>query len=99
MPSTLLITNEQKQLTTNGLSIRLMIQNLKAAIPTILKTISEKIYILIVGHSIQLLKSSRQPEVKPFATIADEEYDNLFLVTIKKNGTAKVRAMKYGTKK
>jgi hypothetical protein len=31
-------------------------------------------------------------------TIADEEYDNLFLVTIKKNGTAKVRAMKYGTK-
>jgi hypothetical protein len=24
--------------------------------------------------------------------------DNLFLVTIKKNGTAKVRAMKYGTK-
>jgi hypothetical protein len=29
--------------------------------------------------------------LKPFATVGDNEYDNLFLVTLKKNGTAKVR--------
>jgi hypothetical protein len=49
---------------------------------------------LIVGHPQLFEIIEAAGGTKPFA---DEEYDNLFLVTIKKK-TAKVRAMKYGTK-
>jgi broad specificity phosphatase PhoE len=52
----------QPTATNHGLSISMIQKNLKAAIPTILKKISKN--ILIVGHSIQLLKSSRLPEVQ-----------------------------------
>jgi broad specificity phosphatase PhoE len=89
----------QPTATNHGLSIKTYdSKNLKAAIPTILKNNIGK-PILIVGHSntaLEIIEAAGG--TKPFATIADEEYDNLFLVTIKKNGTAKVRAMKYGTK-
>jgi hypothetical protein len=103
MPSTLLITNEQKQLLNLQQLImdsasRLMIQKFKSSHPNYFKNNIGK-PILIVGHSntaLEIIEAAGG--TKPFATIADEEYDNLFLVTIKKNGTAKVRAMKYGTK-
>ena len=71
-------------------------RNLKEAIPTILEKNNGKT-ILIVGHSNTILETVEAAGgVKPFTTIADEDYNNLFLVTIKANGTVKVKAMKYG---
>jgi hypothetical protein len=102
MPSTLLITNEQKQLLNLQQLImdsasRPMIQKFKSH-PNYFKTISENLYWYGRPFQYSSWNHRGSRRYKPFATIADEEYDNLFLVTIKKNGTAKVRAMKYGTK-
>jgi len=89
----------QPTATNHGLSIETYdSKNLKAAIPAILERNIGKT-ILIVGHSNTVLETIEAAGgTKPFADIADEEYDNLFLVTIKKNGDVKVRAMKYGFK-
>jgi broad specificity phosphatase PhoE len=71
-------------------------RSLKEAIPTIIEKNNGKT-ILIVGHSNTILETVEAAGgVKPFATVADEDYNNLFLVTIKSNGTVKVKAMKYG---
>lgn len=73
-------------------------KNLKTAIPAILERNIGKT-ILLVGHSNTVLETIEAAGgTKPFATIADDEYDNLFLVIIKKNGDIKVKAMKYGRK-
>lgn len=73
-------------------------RNLKDVIPAIIEKNRGKT-ILIVGHSNTVLETIEAAGgLKPFATIADEDYTNLFLVTLKANGTAKVKAMKYGAK-
>ena len=73
-------------------------RNLKEVIPTIVKNNQGKT-ILIVGHSNTILETIEAAGgLKPFASIGDEDYDNLFLVTLKANGNTKVRAMKYGAK-
>jgi broad specificity phosphatase PhoE len=83
----------------HGLSIQSYdSRNLKEAIPTIVKSNQGKT-ILIVGHSNTILETVEAAGgLKPFATVGDEDYDNLFLVTLKANGNTKVRAMKYGAK-
>jgi broad specificity phosphatase PhoE len=94
-------TNATAQPTANNHG--LMIQsydakNLKTAIATILKNNNGKT-VLIVGHSNTILESIEAAgALKPFASVGDNDYDNLFLVTLKKNGNTKVRAMKYGAK-
>lgn len=53
--------------------------------------------ILVVGHSNTVLETiEAMGGKKPFDTIADQDYNNLFLVTINTDGTTKVKAMQYG---
>jgi broad specificity phosphatase PhoE len=89
----------QPTATDHGLNIKSYdSKNLKAAIQPILANNSGET-ILIVGHSNTILETIEAVGgTKPFASIADEDYTNLFLVTRKGNGTIKVKAMKYGAK-
>jgi broad specificity phosphatase PhoE len=91
------MTTAQPTATDHGLSIQIYdSKNIKAAIQPILANNSGK-NILIVGHSNTILETIEAAGgKKPIATIADEDYNNLFLVIIKRNGTIKVKAMKYG---
>jgi c-di-AMP phosphodiesterase-like protein len=44
--------------------------------------------VLIVGHSNTILESIEAAgALKPFASVGDNDYDNLFLVTLKKMNT------------
>lgn len=52
---------------------------------------------LVVGHSNTVLETIEALGVKrPIPTIEDQEYDYLFLVTIRTNGKTKVKVMHYG---
>ncbi len=87
----------QPTASSQGLTIQLYdSKNLKAAIATILKNNSGK-NVLIVGHSNTILETIEATgALKPFDSIGDNDYNNLFIVTLKKNGNTKVRVMKYG---
>jgi broad specificity phosphatase PhoE len=85
--------------TDHGLSIQIYdSKNLKAAIPSIVESNIGKT-ILIVGHSNTILETIEAVGgKKPFATFTDEDYNNLFLIILKRNGTIKVKTMTYGAK-
>lgn len=54
-------------------------------------------YALVVGHSNTVLEMIEALGAKrPISTIADQEYDYLFLVKIHANGKTKVKVMHYG---
>lgn len=89
----------QPTTTDKGLDIQMYdTKNLKIAIRSIVESNIGKT-ILIVGHSNTILETIEAAGgQKPFATIADTDYNNIFLVTLKANGIIKVKAMKYGPK-
>lgn len=52
---------------------------------------------LVIGHSNTILETIEAFGAKrPIPTIEDQEYDYLFLVTIRTNGKIKVKVMHYG---
>lgn len=71
-------------------------KNLTAAAVTILKENKGK-NALVVGHSNTVLEMIEALGAKrPIPTIEDQEYDFLFLLTIRPNGKTKVKVMHYG---
>lgn len=71
-------------------------KNLKAAAAMILKENKGKC-ALVVGHSNTVLETIEALGAKrPVPTIENQQYDYLFLVTIRTNGKIKVKVMHYG---
>ena len=71
-------------------------KNLTAAAAAIFKENKGK-YALVVGHSNTVLDMIEALGAKrPIPRIEDQEYDYLFLVTIRANGKTKVKFMHYG---
>ena len=70
--------------------------NLKTEAATILKNNNGKT-ILIVGHSNTVLEMiEAMGAKKPIENIADQDYNNLFLIVINPDATMEVKAMLYG---
>jgi broad specificity phosphatase PhoE len=71
-------------------------KNIKAAAASMLQNNTGK-NLLIIGHSNTVLETiEAMGAKKPFDNIADQDYNNLFLLIINPDGSTEVTAMHYG---